>query len=138
MWTAEHSVISAATPEQIYQCLVDHDTWTQWDAGLEWVRLDAAVAVGTTGVLRPDGGPDVKFYINALESNRRYCNISSLPLTKLLFDHIVEPHENGSKLTHRVEITGLLTPLFSRKVGREIHRDMPKTMAALAEFAQQR
>jgi len=38
----------------------------------------------------------------------------------LTFAHLVEPTPAGSRFTHRITITGLLSPLFARIIGSQI------------------
>ena len=40
-----------------------------------------------------------------------------------------------TRVTHRVTITGLTTPLFSRVIGRSIAKELPHTVRTLARMA---
>ena len=46
-------------------------TWPEWDEAVAWARLDGPFAAGTTGALKPKGGPRVSFVIETLEPGVR-------------------------------------------------------------------
>ena len=51
-------------------------SWPEWNADTEWVRLDGPFAAGSTGVLKPGGGPRVKFVIQTLVPDREFVDVS--------------------------------------------------------------
>jgi hypothetical protein len=83
------SATSAADPDAFFARWIEHDTWQQWSPDTEWVRIDGPAAVGTRGVLKPRGGPKVKFVITACDPGREYTDTSRLPGARLTFQHTV-------------------------------------------------
>ena len=57
---------TTAAPAALFERWADMATWPEWNADTEWVRLDGPFAEGATGVLKPQGGPKVKFVIDSL------------------------------------------------------------------------
>jgi len=108
---------STATPHEFFSRWCDHSTWSKWSPDCEWVRLDGPLTVGARGVLKPKGGPKVKFVISRLIADREYTDTSLLPGARLLFRHEVKPHGTGSELLVDVTMTGPLTFLWSRLMG---------------------
>ena len=135
MWTCEHSVVSGATPAQVWARYAEPKTWPEWDAALERVALHGPFAAGSRGTLRPVGGPTTRFTITEVVPEVGFTDVARLPLARLVFRHRIEPVSTGSRLTHAVTITGPLSPLFARVLGVGVARDLPAGMEALARLA---
>lgn len=54
------------------------------------------------------------------------------------FEHSALREGDRTRVTHRVTISGLTTPLFSRVIGRGIASGLPGAVAALARLAVER
>jgi hypothetical protein len=136
-WTTQHTEKTTAEPSAVWGLWSDVATWPKWDHGLEDVSIDGAFAPGAKGRLKPAGGPRVKFTVLAVEPGRGFSDETKLPLARMRFDHeVTEDGEGATLVTHRVTISGPLTPLWSRVIGRGIERDLPQTLRTLAEHAE--
>lgn len=134
-WTCEHTLVTPIAAGRVWARLADVETWAQWDPEVSWARLDAPLATGATGTLKPARGPKARFVVTRAEAGRRLTDVTTLPLGRLEFDHLLEEGAAGTRLTHRVTITGPLTPVFSRLIGSRAEATLPAAMAALAELA---
>lgn len=128
---------STATPDAYFARWIDHDTWPQWSPDTEWVRVDGPVEVGTTGVLKPRGGPKVKFVISACTPGREYTDTSRLPGAHLVFQHTVEPAEHGCELRVRVTMGGPLTFVWSRIMGGGFRESVTADLDRLVRIVEQ-
>ena len=142
MWQFEHTETTRATPEQLWERYADPASWPAWDDGTESVSVEGPMAVGTRGRLKPKGGPTTTFEFTQVEPGRGFTDVTRLPLARLPlarleFAHRIDPDENGTRFTHRVTITGPLSPLFARVVGRDVAAGLPGAMRALARLAEQ-
>lgn len=135
-WNFEHSATTSATPAQLWQRYVDPTTWPEWDHELDWVRVDGPFAAGTAGVLKPAGGPKTKFRVAEVTEQSSFTDVSSLPFAKMTFSHRIEPTAAGTRFTHAVTITGPLSPLFGRVIGRKIVTGLPHAMQTLGQLAE--
>lgn len=77
-------VVSTAPPSAFFARWADMTTWPEWNADTEWVRLDGPFAQGSTGQLKPKGGPKIPFVIEGP---------LAWPWTKILGRGIVESLE---------------------------------------------
>jgi hypothetical protein len=111
------SASSTARPEAFFARWIDHATWSSWSPDTEWVRVGKPVRVGTRGVLKPKGGPKVRFVVSACEPGREYTDTSLLPGARLVFRHLVEPTQSGSDLRVRVWMEGPLAGLWAKVMG---------------------
>ncbi len=108
---------STASPDAFFARWVDHATWPQWSPDTDWVRVDGPVAVGTTGTMKPAGGPKVRFTVTACEPGREYTDTTRLPGARLVFQHLAVPDGQGTELSVRVTMSGPMTWLWSRVMG---------------------
>ena len=136
MWSKEVTIETNATPEQIWKLWSDVKNWNQWDEEIEMSELYGGFEVGVKGVLKPKGGPKTKFEMLTVDYLRGFSDRSFLPLTKMDFIHKLEEKNGKLFITHRVEIKGTLTFLFSRVIGNKIASELPKAMKKLSEMAE--
>lgn len=92
---------SSASPSAFFARWADVATWPEWNSDTEWVRLDGPFATGSTGVLKPKGGPKVKFVIDSLVPGREFVDVSLLAGARLTFRHLVT---SGPGSTTRIEV----------------------------------
>ncbi len=137
MLIIHHSITTTASAAAIWRLYEDTTTWPTWDHGLEKVHLDGPFETGTRGTLRPKGGPNVPFVITALEKERSFSDISSLPFTRLIFTHSLEKEGNKLRVTHHAEMKGLLAPFFAIIIGIKIKAELPTAMKQLVAMAEQ-
>jgi hypothetical protein len=136
-WTYEHSETTSASPSQLWRRYADPANWPEWDHETEWVRVGGPFVAGTEGVLKPAGGPKTRFRLAEVIAESSFTDVSSLPLAKMTFTHRIEPAAAGIRFTHAVTITGPLSPLFGRVIGRKLAAGLPKAMQTLARLAEQ-
>ncbi len=135
-WPFAHTLTTPADPAALWARLIDVARWPDWDHEVVSASLDGPLAVGATGRLRPRGRPAASFEITVLDEQRRFTDVSRLPLGRMEFDHRIEPlATGGTSLSHQVTISGPLTPLFARVIGRRLAAGLPSAMAELAALA---
>ncbi len=135
---ASASATSTASPAAFFARWVDHSTWTQWDADSEWVQLDGPVEVGTTGTLKPQGGPKVRFTITTLQPDCEYTDTSRFLGARLVFQHLAEWRDDHTELQARVTIDGPLAWLWSRILGDGFATSVPQALARLVSLVESR
>ncbi|MDX6208499.1 MAG: hypothetical protein QOE24_890, partial [Frankiales bacterium] len=94
---ATASAASSTAPAAIFARWADMATWPEWNTDTEWVRLDGAFAQGSTGQLKPKGGPKVKFVIARL-TDTEFVDVSQLVGARLTFAHHIVATGTGSRL----------------------------------------
>jgi hypothetical protein len=97
-------ITSTAPADAFFARWADMATWPEWNTDTAWVRLDGPFQAGATGVLKPKGGPDVKFVVAVLEPGREFTDVSLLAGAKLTFRHLVG-RDAGGHTTVDVEVT---------------------------------
>jgi hypothetical protein len=133
------SAMSTAPPDAFFARWEDMDTWPEWDAAVAWTRLDGPFAVGTTGELKPKGGPKVRFTIETLVPGSEFTDVSSMPGAKLRIRHLVAVAVDDGGLTRvdiEVSLDGPLAWLWRRILGRGIATSTPDGLAQLVVLAE--
>lgn len=127
-----------ASPESVWSQWSDVASWPVWDSGVERVTLQGPFAAGTKGTLKPTGGPRVRFELTEVRPVEGFTDVTKLPLSRMQFEHSAVRESDRTRLTHRVTISGLTTPLFARIIGRGVAKGLPETVRTLARVASDR
>ena len=138
-WTHETTISTNASAEQVWEQWSNPHNWHQWNEGNEWVNLDGAFVAGSKGYFKPTGSTKIRFLLLEVSPKQGFKDRSFLPFTRLDFIHSYTPNTTsiqGGHITHRVEMHGWLTPLFSRIIGRDIQRTLPETLTRLSKLAE--
>jgi uncharacterized protein YndB with AHSA1/START domain len=136
MWDFEHSTQAPASRERVWALWTDISGWPSWNPGVARAELDGPVAEGATGTVRAKGGPTSTLKVLTIEPERRFVTEASERFMRLRFEHELADTEAGElRITHRVHMTGLATPLMRYTVGARLERSIPLAIAALVELA---
>jgi uncharacterized protein YndB with AHSA1/START domain len=136
MWDFEHSVQAPASRERVWALWTDVSGWPNWNPGVARAELDGPLAEGATGTVRAAGGPTSTLKVLSVEPDRRFVTEASERFMRLRFEHELADMGNGQvRITHRVRMTGIATPLMRRTVGARLERSIPAAVAALVELA---
>jgi uncharacterized protein YndB with AHSA1/START domain len=132
MWVHEHTAATAASPEAVWRVLRDLDQWASWDTSMEWVRLQGPFQVGSEVVMKPKGQDPITSVIVETTENRAYADQTDMGEVTLRFSHTLEPLEGGgTRVAHRLEITGPAADQAGPELGPAITEDFPEAMDAL-------
>jgi hypothetical protein len=127
---------SSAPPDAFFARWADMSTWPEWDGAVAWARLDGPFAAGTTGVLKPKGGPRVSFVIETLEPGSEFTDVSSMPGARLRIHHLVSVAGGATRVEIEVSMEGPLAWFWRRAVGRGVARSTPEGLAGLVTVAE--
>ncbi|HEV2027768.1 MAG TPA: hypothetical protein VGS16_04460 [Candidatus Dormibacteraeota bacterium] len=136
MWAAEHSTTTTADAGALWERWTNPECWPEQDRGTEWARLDGPLAVGTRIRLKPSGSVETSTTITTLEPFGRFTSESKIPFGKMTFDHLATRDGATILFTHRITITGPLTPVFRRLFADEMARSLPEMMESVARHAE--
>lgn len=125
-----------AQPAAVWKVWTDVSGWPDWDLTKEIARIDGPLAVGTSGWAKQRGNLGGPFTITVLEPGRRWVSECPLPLGKVVFDHVIEPTDDGRvRVTKSVEVFGGFAPLFRLMFAARMRRDIAESLEALGRRA---
>ena len=136
-WMTEAKHTTRAPANAIWKLWSDVATWPDWDFGLESVTLDGPFEQGARGRLKPKGGPRFRYTLTRVETDVGFDDETRVPGAKIRFSHRIEDAPDGSRVvTHRAQITGILTPLWVRIMGSDLVKELPAVVAELVTRAE--
>jgi ligand-binding SRPBCC domain-containing protein len=136
MLITKYKKTTTATPAQIWDLWKDVNNWKSWDKGLEYSSLEGEFELGAKGRIQPKGGPKFRFSILESVPNKKFSDVTYLPLTKLIFTHEITKENNETVITQTVEMKGPLSWLFSKMLGNGFKKDVPAALNDLISMAE--
>ena len=136
MWSKEISIETEASKAQIWNIWAQVSSWNDWDDQVISSNLNGEFKIGQIGQLVPNGGPSSKFKLIEVTKHKSFTSRSKLPFTKMDFVHQMEEVDGQLVITHKVEISGMLTFIFSKIIGEKIIKHLPEAMNKLSTIAQ--
>lgn len=136
MLIIEHTEETNALPERIWAIWRDVENWNTWDDGLEYSNIDGPFQAGTTGKLKPRGGPLLETRLTQVEPMLFFIDEARLPLTRIIVSHSMRKLEGKIQVTHRIEMKGMLSWLFAILIGRNMKKNLPYEMKAMLKKAE--
>lgn len=134
-WELEHSAESEASPEKIWERYTDVEQWSEWSKGVAESTLEGEFEAGGKGTTKPPNLPRTRFELIEVEPERRFVSQSKLPGGTMRFDHLLEPANGGSRITHKVTLAGPLSFVWKPIVSRIVTRELADGVERLAELA---
>jgi hypothetical protein len=136
MWTISATAHTTASAERIWEIYLDVANWPRWDQGLARYQPDGPFATGTAGILQPTGGPELPFTLILVEDGRRFHDSTPIgPETAIIGRHELTPLEDGTQITHIVEIVGPDAEEMAKMMGF-VQEELQQTVDALARYAE--
>jgi hypothetical protein len=125
MWQHRFEKSTQLKPNQIWPILADVANWAKVDHNIDFIKVEGTPRAGTKFVLKPKGGPKLKFTIGDFVPPTTYSDICKMPFATMKTLHTLIP---GEKTTIRVDIliSGPLSRLWGLVVGRKHAEGLPE------------
>lgn len=136
MLIIKHTVITKALPSAIWRIWQDVENWNTWDHGIEFSNIQGPFIAGTSGTLKPKGGPLIRTKLTCVEPMKRFVDEAKLPLTRITVSHFLSEIEGKTAVTHQIEMKGPLAFLFAFLIGRDMKKNLPREMLAMVKKAE--
>ena len=137
-WEFEHSVEADASPERVWALWTDISGWPSWNPGVGYAEVDGPLVEGATGTIHAVDGPASTLKVLEIDPERRLVTEASERFVRIRFEHeLTDADESRLRITHRVKMTGLGTPVMKRTVGPRLEQSIPAALDELAARAQQ-
>ncbi|MER5999195.1 SRPBCC family protein [Nonomuraea angiospora] len=132
MYAYEHTLDTTAPAAAVWALYADVNGWTAWDTSLLQIDLEGPFEVGTEGTMTPEGQDTVRFRIVELVTGELFTDETVVGELTLRFIHRLAETGTGTRVTHRVEITGP----GAEEIGPMVTSDVPDAMATLIKLAE--
>jgi hypothetical protein len=110
--------------------------WNTWDHGITHSAINGPFKEGTTGTLKPKGGPLVHTKLTAVEPMKMFIVESKLPFARIIISHFMNVSNGKTQVAHQIEMNGPLAFVFAFLVGRTMKKNLPHEMRAMIEKAE--
>jgi len=137
MWTTEYTATTALPREAVWAALRELHCGRLSYPGADRFELDGPFAVGSRIAVTPEGQDEMISTIVELVDDERYADVTEFGGLSLLFRHTLESLDDGTRVTHRLEISGDAADQVGPELGPQISGDFGSSMAALFEQAEQ-
>ena len=119
MKTYQATATIEASPEKVWEILVDGDGYPNWDPGM--IRIEGTIAQGEKVKFFTKFSPDQAFAVKvtAFEPGQKMVFTGGLPLGLFKSErtHTLTPAADGQTTFHTAEtFSGLLYPLFGKRI----------------------
>lgn len=132
MWSHEYDRETPVSPEAVWKVLSDVDDWASWDTSMERVQLRGPFRVGSQILMTPTGQDPITSIITDVIENELYADETSMADVTLRFSHTLTLLAGGgTRIIHRLDITGPAADEVGPQLGSAITADFPEAMAAL-------
>ncbi len=136
-----HTEFAKATTQSVWDLWSDVSTWSQWDHGIEWCKLNEGCHFESSGEasLLPKGSPfPVKIRFIECIPNESFVDEGHFDLGCMQFSHKVIPLLDGVKITHSLKFTPAnpkAKEIFEARMLPKIQTELPASVKTLATFA---
>jgi hypothetical protein len=136
MLIIEHTIETHASTAEIWNIWQDVSHWNTWDHGIEFSTLDGPFETGSTGTLKPKGGPLLRTQLTCVEPMKMFIDESKLFLNRIIVSHYLTESGGKTLVTHKIEMVGPLAFLFAYLIGRTMKKNLPQEMQAMIKKAE--
>ena len=136
MLIVKHTIETTASPAAIWQIWQDVNNWNTWDSGVKFSTINGPFKTGTTGTLKPKGGPLVQIKLTHVRPKKMFISESKLPLTRIIVSHSITKSGGKTFVTHHIEMKGLLSFVFAFLIGRNMKKHLPLEMMTMIKKAE--
>lgn len=136
MLIIKHTVETTAPASVIWHIWQDVKNWHTWDHGIEYATNNGPFIAGSTGTLKPKGGPLVHTLLTHVEFMKMFVDESKLPFARIIVSHFLKVSSGITYVTHQIEMKGPLAFLFSYLIGRKMKKNLPQEMLTMIKKAE--
>lgn len=131
----EASTVTPASAEAAWTAWTDVERWSGYDH-IESAQIDGEFRIGAVITSKAKGFPSSKLTVTHAERPTLWVDESRSSGMRMIFDHIIETAEGGTRLTERVRIGGPLARLFGPLLRRKLEALFATSVAMVARDAE--
>lgn len=136
VFNIEYSAISSASPSQIWPLYSQVAQWKVWDHAIEDSTLEGEFVTGSLGTLTPTGGQRLPFILTEVQLERAFVTDTPLLGAKVIFNHVLEVVQGGTRITHQIEIVGPEAAKYAAIFGDNMRQHMPAAVQGIVHISQ--
>lgn len=136
MWTKSFSkVVKNVRKEELWNRLVEINSWHEWVPNLDYCQLDAPFQAGSHFVLKPKGAPAVRVQLIDVKKGHSFTGCTRFFGAAMYDTYELDEGPQGARLTVTVKVQGPLGFLWRMLVAEKIANNLPLLMENLVRAA---
>jgi hypothetical protein len=128
-------VVTRASAEAAWAAWTDVAGWSAFDH-IESAQIDGEFRSGAVIKSKAKGFPSSTLTVTRAEWPSLWVDESRSPGMRMTFEHVIEPGEDGTRLTERVRIRGPLGRVFGPLLRRRLEALFAESVASVARNAE--
>lgn len=134
MWQSNYETTTDVPAEKLFKAITDINSWSKWDNGLEFTKLDGEAKEGAIFMLKPKGGPNVKMSIDKIEPFL-LIDTAHLFMAKMRTSHEYIQTDDKTTIRFTIEVWGLLSFFWRKVIAENQIKEAPAQTAAFISYA---
>lgn len=139
MWKSTHSqFINDLSAQQIWNILTAVNLWSEWQADIEYAKLENEFSAGNQIRFKPRGASEVKIRIlevNTSTDRMSFLDVTNFPLTKMYDLHEIIIYPDKIEIKNTIWISGILAPLWRKLVINNIASGIASQTENMIKYA---
>lgn len=131
-----HTMLTTASPENIWEIWTDVKNWNQWDVRLRGSRLKGDFQKNVHGVFFPEKGPRAGFTVTSCDPNFSYTVTTRLPLAQIHIRRFLGYNNMKTTFTHELWVEGPLSWMWRGFIGRNASNALSQAMRNVKQLAE--
>jgi hypothetical protein len=130
------SVVAAASPQAVWDVLLDGRRWCFWNPGVEWMWLEGDLAPGTLATIKLKRVLQTAFVIQeALAPQRFAIRLTVGPIARLELSWTIAAQPAGTRIDAAIAIAGIAAGLLLGRSAKRVAAALPGHIERLAQRA---
>ncbi|NES64639.1 MAG: hypothetical protein F6K24_04955 [Okeania sp. SIO2D1] len=125
-----------ANPENIFKIYSEVNQWSNWDPDTKYAYLHGDFSDNSLIDLQIQSGTRVQIRLVKVIRNKSFITESKLPLCTIRMEHILQPFESKTLVTHRILFSGIFKYIFSFMLAAQMKESLSQTLLALKDFVE--
>lgn len=125
-WESTAALQCAASPQALWEVLLDGRGWSRWLEGLEWMFVEGALEPGTLMTVKPRRFLQTALTIERVQAPAALAFGTTFgPLARLDVRFEIAAEEAGARIEQRVRVEGVLGEMLAKGLARKLAADEP-------------
>ncbi|WP_316355601.1 SRPBCC domain-containing protein [Candidatus Neptunichlamydia sp. REUL1] len=138
-----HTEFTKASPQDVWFFWSNPDTWSQWDTGIEWCKLNEGSTFSAEGkaTLLPKGAPyPIEITITDCVPNEYFIDQGQTPLGTIILSHQIVVIDSGVNVTHKMKFIPKdqkSKKAFESGLLKKMQKELPEAVRLLVKLVEQ-
>jgi hypothetical protein len=136
IWEHRQTAHSAASPQAVWDVLLDGRRWSLWNPGVEWMWVEGEAAPGTLATIKLQRVRQTAFVIQEAVAPRRFAlGLTVGPVARLQLTWSLAAAGTGTDLEAGVAVGGFAAGWLLERSARRVASALPGHLERLAARA---